>query len=906
MTRAADQVSPLLGRERELGVLDAAMDRAFESGTVVLLEGDPGVGKTAVLDHLEAGARSRGFGVLRGTGVEAEADVPAAALHQVVHGVRDTIAALPGPQREALEVAFGEREGAPPTVFLLGLATLTLVSERAVGSGLVVIVDDLQWVDAVSAAALAVVARRIADEAVVLVVSARTGTVSPEWSGPQVTRLPLAPLAPADSATLIDTVAPSLPPAARDLVLEWAQGNPLALIELCESRGLREGMTSDAVTLTTRLEQAFSHKLDSLDEVSRTVLLVAAVSRDDDQRAILDAAGAMLARSLATSDLEAVLGRGLISAAGGRVWFPHPLLRSAVLQGATPQERTHAHRAVAAILPEGSNRALWHLAVVADEPDEGLALAITASAGRLSAMGAIDSAIDAYIRAAELSTAPDDRARRLLLAAETAWTAFRTERAMSLLSETERVTSDSALLARVAWIRQLLPGGTVRAGEWGDALAAIDRMHRAGSSDDALTALSTLAFHGATSIPRPVWERMLSAADEYGAHPSDPRRLQIRAYGAPEDASQVEAMLEPILISDVDDTKALCLLSLAAMVAGSTAQTSRFCGPAIDRLKSKGGLSGLGHQLVHAALNRLPLGEFDEARRAAQEAGAYGLETREPLLTLTARLVELQVLAVNGFPVDERVLRQEHPDAAVGLDAGPIRMCYLLARGVSEAANGRYDDAFATLSEVVDADGDTHHWHYGSWGIAELVDAAARCGRLTEAVATVSQYRALGSYADSERVAGQLRFAEAVLATADREDALRRACDPVENPLPYVRARASLSYGEWLRRQGRVTDARPWLRQAREALDGFGAHRWADIARAELAATGERSPRPRPDAGRSLTPQEERIVRLAADGRSNREIAEALFLSPRTVGAHLYSAFPKLGVSSRGELRSKL
>ncbi|MGK3952796.1 ATP-binding protein [Microbacterium sp. I2] len=906
MPHVDDPQMPLLGREHALGVLQSAMDRLFEAGSVILIEGDAGVGKTAVLDHLDADARARGFSVLRGTGVEAEADVPAAALHQMLHGFPDSIAALPAPQRDALRVAFGELDGAPPTGFLLGLAALTILSERAVGAGLVVIVDDLHWVDAVSAGALAVVARRIANEPILLVVAARSGTTPREWSESVGTRVTVAPLDAADSTRLVESAAPSLTPAERDLVMAWAQGNPLALIELSASRHLRDGRGPEVMTLTSRLEQAFSHKLEALDDVSRAVLLVAAVSRDDDQRAILDAAGAMLARSLAVHDLAPLVERKLISSSGDRVVFTHPLIRSAAVHSATPKERTHAHRAVAALLPRGSDRALWHLAVVADEPDEDLARAITAGAGRLAAMGAMDSAIVAYTRAAELTDAADERARRLLLAAETAWNAFRLERATSLLSEIERVTSDPVLLARAAWIRQLLPGGTVTAGEWESALASIEEMSRAGSGDSVLTALSTLAFNGVTSIPGPVWQRMIRAADQSGAPASDPRLLQIRAFGAPRDAAHVEALLASVAISDIRETSALWLLSLAAMATGSISQTARFCTPAIARLKSEGRLTGLGHQLVLASTNELHRGEFRAARRAAQEASAYGTEARDALLTLTARLVELQVDAVNGAPVSEEVLRAEHPEAAAGLSRGIYRMNYLLAVGVSEASCGRFASAFAALREIVDANGASHHWQCGSWGLAEFVDAAARCGQLTAAAATVAYYRGLGSYADSERLAGQLRFAEAVLASVDREDALLRACDPGENPLPYTRARASLFYGQWLRGQGRVTDARPWLRQARDALDGFGAHRWAGVARAELAAAGERSSRPKPDVGVSLTPQEERIVRLAADGLSNREIAEALFLSPRTVGAHLYSAYPKLGVSSRGELRSKL
>jgi DNA-binding CsgD family transcriptional regulator len=355
--------------------------------------------------------------------------------------------------------------------------------------------------------------------------------------------------------------------------------------------------------------------------------------------------------------------------------------------------------------------------------------------------------------------------------------------------------------------------------------------------------------------------------------------------------------IDPSAIADAD---ALVMLSVIALATGSMTETDRFAGPALQTLKEQGRLAGLGHLLVLWSTRQQMAGRFREAQLSLQEASAYAREIHEPFLGLTVRLRELEVLALDGGPVDERELRQAHPEAASALGGGALRIHYLLARGTSEAANGRSHDAFTTLSEVVDAAGASHHWNYGARGLAEYCDAASRSGHRAEATAVVRQYRALESFAESEQMRAVLLFCDAVLA--EQEEALVKACDPAHATQPYLRSRALLIYGEWLRRHDRIAEARPWLRRARDELDAFGIRTWGDVARAELAATGERSARPRPAVGRSLTPQEERIVRLAAEGRTNREIAQALFLSPRTVAAHLYSAYPKLGVTGRSAL----
>lgn len=873
---------------------------------MVVVTGDPGVGKTALFENVIAHARWRGIDVLRATGVQAESDIPLAALHQLTHGLHDRVAELPPPQRDALRVAFGEMEGSPADAFFLGIATLTLLSERATSAGLLIVVDDLQWVDDVTSKVLAFVARRVADEPILLLVGGRSGLARPEWESAEFTRLTLGALDPADASLLLDSVASTLSSSTRELVLQRSQGNPLALIELSESPHVWSAASGDIVPLTTRLEQAFSHRLEPLDNISRTVLLVAAVSSDDAQAAILEAAGRIVGRLILPAELDVLVDSGLVGRSRGRLIFQHPLVRSAVVQSATRQQRERAHRSVAALLPPGSDRAIWHLAVVTEGADDDLAQALSMGGDRFRSFGAVDAAVSAYVRASELSSLSADRAHRLLLAAETAFFGFKTEQSISLLAEAELASTDVTVLARISWIRQLLPGGTVGAGDWEKALTVIRELREAGNTEAAISALSTLAFHGATSIPSgPYWRQIVDTVAEYGAEPNDARRLQIEALGAPSELAQsVTARLTAMSTSPVSNPDGLALLAFAAMASGSITETDRFGSAAVDEMKKTGRLAGLGHQLVLMATNQFFQGRTSEARLSCEESLAYAREIREPFLGLTARLTHLWVLAPEGHAVDAEELMREYPEAAMALQGGVLRMHYLLARGTSEAANGRYQDAFATLSELVDPSGASYHWAYGSRGLSEYADAAARSGNSEKARAVVGHYGAITSFAESERMTGELWFAHAVLALDDREDVFARACDPATNPLPYLRARANLRYGEWLRRRKNIGEARLRLRKARDAFEELGFRRWSDIARAELTATGERSPRLKRDPGQGLTPQEERVVALAATGMTNREIAQALFLSPRTVGAHLYSAYPKLGIAGRGELKT--
>lgn len=898
----------LLGRDDEVRTVQDLLGGLPASGGTVVVEGDPGLGKTALLQAIVAHARWRGIDVLCTAGVQAEADVPLAALHQLIRALRDRVPKLPRPQQDAIQVAFGEIEGTPPNVFLLGLATLTLLSDRATDAGLLIVVDDWHWVDAATQKILTFVARRIAQEPVILLVAERPTTdrpaiVASEVGEPSVTRIVLGPLADEHAEAVLDRAEPSLPPVARRLVLQQSQGNPLALKEL-GATALPAAADRTIMPLTERLERAFAHRLAGLDALSRTVLLVAAITRDDGQPAVLAAASRITGGPVPPSAVSPLIAARLLTRRAGRLEFQHPLLRSVVVQTASDVERTHAHRAVAAALPPGSDRAVWHLAVVADAPDDELADAIADGAERLRELGDIAASVGALERAADLSTDTDVRARRLLRAAQLALLDLRLEASAQLATEAERSTTDRAVLAQLAWLRQLYPERAVGT-DWTEALRAVDRLHTADGSDRALTALSTMAFHRWVDIPPGrTWSEMLSRVERFEAAADDPRRLLIEAFGHPcTHSASVRARIARIDPATVHDTEHAAMLTFAAMAAGSLTDVEPHLRSTIDALKEQGRMAVLGNVLIAASSDLVLRARFAEARAATGEALAYAREAGDPMLEMGARIAEAFVLAFSGVPTDVVALRNAVPRAAGALEFGPLRAAMLLARGTSEVATAEYAEAVETLAEVVEADGASHHWSFASRGFADFADATARSGQGARGAAVLRRFEAMGDYAESDRVSSALLFTRAVLAEqGTEENAFRAAIDPSRQLMPHLRARALLSFGEWLRRQHRVKESRTLLREARDELDALGMHTWADLARAELSAAGEKSPKPRPDAGQTLTPQEERVIALAASGLTNRQIAQSLFLSPRTVAAHLYSAYPKLGVAGRGEL----
>jgi DNA-binding CsgD family transcriptional regulator len=641
----------LYGREHEIEVLEAMLAAGTEHGEARVIRGDPGIGKSALLGSARAVAVARGFRVLTTTGVQSEAELPFAGLHQLLRPLPWTAEALPGPQREAVLAAFGRSNASVPDPFLIALATLELLADAASRSPLLVLAEDAQWLDRPTSNVLTFVARRVQADPIVMLFAVREGTGSAVLES-GLNEMRLAPLVDTEAAKLLDAGAPSLTQLVRKHILDQARGNPLALVELPTAR--RSDAAGDVsivpsnFQLTARLESAFSARFSDLPETTRTVLLVAALDDGSDLAEILSAASNLRNEAVTAAAVAPAEVARLIEVTGSQVHFRH----QASVTGLRTQGR------------------LGHLA----------------------------------------------------------------------------------------------------------------------------------------------------------------RALTMQGWSA------------------------LCIANW-----------------------------------------RVAIPALDEAVRMAMETG-------EAAWAAGARAMQAIIAAVRGQPDVAAALSNEAEGSASSTGATHMLAYLYVARSLAALGAGRPDDAYQELLHIYDVRDPAHHRVPCCWYVGELAEAAAHSGRADEARALIQDLEPMVEGSRSLWIRSAFSYAHAQLANdADFERRLHEAL-ALTNRWPFQRARLQLSHGAWLRRQRRIADARAPLRSARDAFDSIGTPAWAERARQELRAAGETSQGRSPDLWDQLSPQELQIASMAAEGLSNREIAQRLYLSPRTVGSHLYRVFPKLGISSRAQL----
>jgi len=487
---------PLIGRARELRVLDDLFESVDTVGGSLIVRGEAGVGKSALLEEAVRRAAARGMPVLRTAGVQSEARLPFAGLHQLLRPLLRNVDELPARQRDALRVAFGLADDDPPDVFLIALATLGLLSDSAARTPMLTIAEDAHWLDGPTCDVLAFVARRLEADPILLLISTRAGRDAP-FSGAGLSEVVLAGLDDAAARQLLDARAPDLPAPLRERVLDQAAGNPLALVELpIALEQLADGaMPLTWLPLTTRLEQAFATRASGLGTATRALLLVAALNDGDALTETLAAASVLAGEPVDMSDLAPAGAASLLEHDDRRVRFRHPLVRSAIRQAASLSRRQRAHAALADVLAGEPDRRLWHRAAAALGRDEDLADELEAAATRARRLGGIVVAVAALERAAQLSEDPASRGRRLLLAAECAFEMGRHDVVVRLMREAEPLELDPLQRARMAWLRELF-----EAGIWSGAATVrsfvdiVDRIRLDGDVDLAVRSLLTVAL----------------------------------------------------------------------------------------------------------------------------------------------------------------------------------------------------------------------------------------------------------------------------------------------------------------------------------------------------------------------------------------------------------------------------
>jgi DNA-binding CsgD family transcriptional regulator len=878
----------------------------------VVLRGEAGVGKSALLAHLSE--RLADWHVARATGIESEMELAYSGLHQLCAAMLDHLDRLPAPQRLALATVFGRESAPAPDRFLVGLATLTLFAETAERQPLLCIVDDAQWLDDASAQILGFVARRLLAERIAIVGAARTEIGDHVFTG--LPELAVGGLGDRDAqALLTENLRGPLDAAVREQIVAESHGNPLALLELPRTWdapelaggfGLRVRRPVDG-----KIEQSYATRLRSLP-VKTQLLVLAAAAEPSGDPVLLGRAAGILGLELAA--VAPALDAALLEI-GTRVEFTHPLVRSAAYRSAAADDRHRVHRALAEATDPARDpdRRAWHRAQATPEPDEEVATELERSAGRAQSRGGLAAAAAFLERAAALSPDPAKRSQRALDAAAAKQLAGAPQAASTLLA----TALDGPLDERRSALAQHLQGQIAldlrRGGEAVPFL--LDAAGRLESVDAALARDAYLDALRAGSIAGRFGEEMLRRAAEAARDAPLPS-------GAPRG---VDLLVDGLAVRFTDGYAAGADLLKRALATvrgedGRVEQDARwpwfarrvaldlfddetwhaFATRSVQLAREQGALGVLPLALNFLATMHSFEGELDAAEALLEESDAIADATG------AARIV-FGRLSLAGFRGDETVLSRLAEDAeapATARGEGVVLTFGEHARALLYNGLGRYETALPAAAGASARD----ELGVSSWSLSELVEAAARSGHGDDAAAALERLTERTRAAGSEWALGIEARSRALLGEGALADELYR--EAVERlgrcRLAPERARAHLLYGEWLRREGRRTDAREQLRTAHELLAAMGMEAFAERARRELVATGERARRRTADARDDLTAQELQIAHLARDGHSNPEIGAQLFLSPRTVEWHLRKVFTKLDIGSRKELDAAL
>jgi DNA-binding CsgD family transcriptional regulator len=904
----------LRGRVSECETLDRLLETVRGGdGRALVVRGEPGVGKSALLDYVVD--RASGFHVERAAGVQSEMELPFAGLHQLCAPMLDRLEHLPGPQHDALGVAFGLTGGEAPDRFLVGMAVLSLFSEVAEERPLVCVVDDAQWLDRATAQALAFVARRLVAESVGLVFAARD-------SGGDLAGLPellVEGLGDEDARALLGSVISGpLDERVRDRIVAETRGNPLALLEL--PRGVSPAQLAggfglpDALALPDRIEVSFRRRLEALPADTRRLLLVAAAEPAGEPGLVWRAAELLgLAEDAATPAAEA----GLLEL-GAQVRFRHPLVRSAVYRAASAQERQAVHRALAEVTDPriDPDRRAWHRAQAASGPDEEVAEELERCAGRAQARGGMAAAAAFLERAAGLTLDPAQRAERALAAAQAKHQAGAPDAALALLATSEAGALDELQRARVDLLRAQIAFATSHSSDVPalllEAARRLEPLDAGLARRTYLDALWAAMFVGRLSAEGSGVREVAEAARAAPASPQPPRApdllldglaiLLTEGYTA--GTPTLRRALSAFRSDDVSREEEIRWLHFACRTAADLWDDETWHVLAtrhVQLAREAGALSELPIALNTQIGVHLMAGELAEAALLIEEAETVTEATGSHLAPYGALgLAALQGREAEASELFEASIKEVVPRGeGVGLSA----IHWASARLYNSL--GRYQDALVAAER---ASAYPDELFFSTWGLVELIEAAARSGNAERAADALRRLLETTRASGSDWALGIEARSRALLTEDDgAEDLYREAIDRLgRTRLRVALARAHLVYGEWLRRESRRVDAREQLRTAHGLLTAMGIDAFAERAARELAATGETARKRTVETSGQLTAQEAQIARLARDGLSNTDIAARLFLSPRTVEYHLTKIFAKLDISSRHELRRVL
>ena len=909
------QAGRLVGRDLEMERIHAFLSATRTDGGAMLITGEAGVGKTVLVNVASEAASAAGMRILRAVGVEFEAETSFSGLNQLLLPLLDALPQLQAVHRDALNVALGYGEGTPPTRLVVSNAALMLLRQIATAQPTLVILDDLPWLDRVSAGVLSFVARRLAGSQIGLIGVSRTGEVH-FFDQAGLPELEVRRLDDAPARQLLDSRFPRLASAVRDRILAEAQGNPLALLELPNALSQVIGASTTALPATLplgrRLQAVFGSRISDLPPRTRQLLLLMALDGTGEVR-VLEAG---TAPNVGFRDLAAAEQARLayLDPATHRLAFHHPLIRSAVVDLSHAEERRIAHRALAEMWADQPDRRAWHLAEATVGADESVAGQLEAAAARILAKGDAVGCVKALTRSADLSPRDVERRRRLAASAYVgAEVTGDLRNASEVLAELRRGETEieGSLQAAVAASSFLL---------WADGDAATAHRLLVGAIEgrkgvldardpvlaEALYALLMVCTNGEEHLWQ-AFEHAIARTD--GIPVALDLASKILADPARADATALDALDHAIAaLADESDLVHIIRIGMSAAHVGRL----EGCRDALWRVvhdARRGGAVALGiYAMMELAYDDVETAEWDEAEQLMDEAihvcEAHGYEN----LIWPCRFIQSVVAAGRGDDIRAQDLCEGLVQWARPRGLLPTLWRASQVRGLVAIGRGDFEEAYQQATMISQPGRLASHAPEALRVLIDVVDAALHTGRDAEAAAHVAAMQEANLSALSSRLALVVGASAAMVAPDDTAVELFEAAlaSPASERWQFDLARARLAFGERLRRGRAMTDARVQLRAAIEIFERLRARPWVERASAELRATGQTKPRAGDNVLDRLTPQEFEIVNLAASGLTNKQIGQRLFVSPRTVGGHLHRAFPKLGVATRAALRDAL
>ncbi|MFD1938842.1 MULTISPECIES: helix-turn-helix transcriptional regulator [Nonomuraea] len=867
----------IIGRERELAALRQAIDRAPGVLPNVVLHGDPGVGKSVLLQAGIAYAGQRGMRVVGGSGFESEAQLAFAGLYQLFGPVMEYVDRVEPYHRDVLRRVLGMQDGPTPDRLAISVASLAVLATVAQDGPVLIAVEDAHWVDHPTREVMMFILMRLKPYDLRAIFARRPLTAG-ERVTPGINTLEVGPLDEQAAGELLDLLHPGLPESVRLRVLSDAAGNPLALTELART-SVGVEMLPTGAPLRTRLETAFAGRVLSLPPEIRTTLLVTALDGDRLEHQA----------ELSPHDLLKVERLSLVTrdSTPSGMRFRHPLVRSAIINTAAPDELRQAHAVLAEQHRADPERRMWHLAAATVEPDERVAADMEDAARAVSLRGGSGLAVKALQRAADLTPDPAARAARLEHAAELAGESGQLDLAQELLDQARRHLNDPARALAVKAQILLLRDGD---------LDAARRLLRGTPGAGPLIRVMAASYAQDPQEWAEVTDVVAGCDDEHV-------RLLYDVFLGTGTAERVRTALDE-LPGDAPPGRVAALCRAATWMDLLPDYRTRIRA-LIDGEVGRGAVTHAASGYWLAAHDHFLAGQWEAAESSANAGLDLCVRHDLELLAHDLRCSLGWIAAARGDADSAREYSRTVQQWAA--PRGSALHLTLAARNLALAAtaHGDYETAYAHWTSISPPGVIPAHVAFAPWAVFELVESAVRTGRTAEAQAHAAAAAGLADRAPRLRL--HVMAAQALVAPEEEAVPLFKAALalPRTERWPFDHARVRLALGELQRRRLQPGEARPELRRAADLFAGIGATAWQQRAEQELRATGVAVAQ-RANAAHSLTAQQLEVARLAASGLSNKEIGERLFLSSRTVSAHLYRIFPKLGITSRAALRDAL